>query len=141
MKHTDSTIWDAQDCLVALMFAASIVDLNLKTIEMLSIERTINHLPIFADYNIDNLRSINQSVIELIEDEEGLEALFGLVKNALPEKLYETAYALCCDIAAADGRLRESELRLLQEMRYEFNLHPLHSAAIEQSAKARHMVL
>ena len=65
----------------------------------------------------------------------------GLVNYALPEKLYETAYALCCDLAAADGRLRDEELRFLQETRYVLNISRLNTAAIERGARARHMVL
>jgi hypothetical protein len=48
----------------------------------------------------------HKTVFELFEDEDGLDALFGLVREALPERLYETAYAIACDVAAADGALR-----------------------------------
>ena len=61
-------------------------------------------------------------------------------RDNLPERLFETAYALACDVAAADGTLAESELRLLEEMRYELNIDRLHAAAIERGARARHMV-
>ena len=76
----------------------------------------------------------------LFEQEDGLDALFGLVREALPERLYETAYALACDVAAADGALDEAELRLLEEIRYELNIDRLHAAAIERGARARHTV-
>ena len=66
-------------------------------------------------------------------------ALFGLVRENLPEKLWETAYALACDVAAADGKLEEAELRLLEEIRYELNIDRLHAAAIERGARARHL--
>ena len=55
------------------------------------------------------------------------------------ERLFETAYALSCDVAAADGTLDESELRLLEEIRYELTIDRLHAAAIERGARARHM--
>jgi tellurite resistance protein len=143
MTQTDSTLppWSPQDALVAMMVAMSVSDASIKTLELLSIERTVNHLPVFADYDIDHLRLISQTVFELFEDEDGLAALFGLVRDTLPEKLYETAYALCCDVAASDGRLLESELRFLEETRYELNIDRLHGAAIERGARARHMVL
>ena len=70
---------------------------------------------------------------------DGLDALFGLVRDNLPERLFETAYALSCDVAAADGTLQESELRILEEIRYELNLDRLHAAAIERGARARHI--
>ena len=64
----------------------------------------------------------------------------GLIKGALPDRLNETAYALACDVAAADGKLEETELRLLEEIRYELVLDRLHAAAIERGARARHLV-
>jgi len=133
--------WSPEDALVAMMVAMSISDEAMKTLELLSIERIVNNLPIFASYDIDRMKTTSQTVFDLIEEEDGLDALFGLVRSALPEKLYETAYALCCDIAASDGRLRDEELRFLQETRYELNLGRLQTAAIERGARARHMTL
>ena len=141
MIHNETNPWSPQDALIAMMVAVSVSDQDIKTIELLSIERTVNHLPIFADYNVDHLRSVCNAVFDLLVEEEGLDALFGLVTSALPEKLYETAYALCCDLAASDGRLRDEELRFLQETRYVLNISRLNTAAIERSARARHMVL
>jgi tellurite resistance protein len=139
---TQSTAaWSAQDALVAMMVATSVSDEAMKTLELLTIERIVNNLPVFASYDIDRLKTISQTVFDLFEEEDGLDALFGLVRAALPEKLFETAYALCCDIAASDGRLREEELRFLQEARYELNLGRLQTAAIERGARARHLTL
>ena len=138
---TNTSPWSHYDALVAMMVAVSVSDQSIKTVELLSIERIVDHLPIFAGYNSDNLGIVSNVVFELLEDEDGLDALFGLVTDALPEKLYETAYALCCDVAASDGRLRETELRFLQETRYELNIDRLHAAAIERGARARHMTV
>jgi tellurite resistance protein len=128
-----------QDCLVALMVAVSASDEDLRTAELVKIQAAVNHLPVFADYDIDRMKSAAQVVFDLFEQEDGLDALFGLLRENLPERLYETAYALACDVAAADGTLRESELRLLEEIRYELALDRLHAAAIERGARARHM--
>ncbi len=141
MADSETHIWNTQDAMVGMMVAASISDEEIKTIELLSIERIVNHLPLFADYNSDRMRPVAQTVYDLFEEEEGLDAFFGLVKDAIPERLYETAYALCCDLVAADGRLRDEELRFLQETRYELNISRLNTAAIERGARARHMVL
>ncbi len=136
-----SAAWSPQDALVAMMVATSVSDEAMKTLELLTIERIVNNLPVFASYDIDRIKTTSQTVYDLFEEEDGLDALFGLVRNALPEKLFETAYALCCDIAASDGRLREEELRFLQETRYELNIDRLRTAAIERGARARHMTL
>ncbi len=63
------------------------------------------------------------------------------MKLYLPYKLYETAYALACDVAAADGKLEQPELRLLEEIRYELNIDRLNAVAIEVGARARHTTL
>jgi len=130
----------AQDCLVAIMIAVSASDENIRTAELVKIQSSVNMLPIFAEFDIDNINRMSQLVFELFEQEDGLDALFGLIRDNLPERLYETAYALACDVAAADGKLAESELRLLEEIRYELNIDRLHAAAIERGARARHLI-
>ncbi|WP_424832466.1 tellurite resistance TerB family protein [Ruegeria sp.] len=129
-----------QDCLVAIMVAISASDETIRTAELVKIEGAVNMLPVFAGYDIDRTRRVSQVVFDLFEQEDGLDALFGLIRDNLPERLNETAYALACDVAAADGSLAETELRLLEEIRYELNIDRLHAAAIERGARARHTV-
>ncbi|MGJ8617783.1 MAG: tellurite resistance TerB family protein [Sulfitobacter sp.] len=130
----------AQDSLVALMVAVSASDEDIRTAELIKIQSSVNMLPVFAGYDNDRLSTISKTVFDLFEQEDGLDALFGLIREALPERLNETAYALACDVAAADGKLDEAELRLLEEIRYELNIDRLHAAAIERGARARHVV-
>ena len=128
-----------QDSLVALMIAVSAADMEIKTSELVAIQSLVNHMPIFAEYDSDRIKTIAQTVFDLLEEEDGLDALFGLIRDSLPERLNETAYALACDVAAADGKLVQTELRLLEEIRHELQVDRLHAAAIERGARARHM--
>ena len=128
-----------QDALLAVMIAVSASDENMRTAELVAIQRTVNHMPVFASYDADRIRVVAQTVFDLFEEEDGLDALFGLIRDALPERLNETAYALACDVATADGNLREVELRMLEEVREELNNDRLHAAAIEWGARVRHM--
>ncbi len=130
-----------QDTLVAVMIAISASDENIRTSELVTIEAIVDHLPVFADYDKDRLKRVSETVFDLFGEEDGLDALFGLIRDNLPEKLHETAYALACDVAAADGRLREEELNLLAEIRYELSIDRLHAAAIERGARARHQTV
>ncbi|MEO1960222.1 MAG: tellurite resistance TerB family protein, partial [Paracoccus sp. (in: a-proteobacteria)] len=98
------------DALVAVMVAVSASDAQMRTSELVAIQRMVDHAPVFADYDEDRIRAASQTVMTLFEEEDGLDALFGLIRDALPEKLYETAYAMACDVAAADGRLYEGEI-------------------------------
>ncbi len=129
----------AQDALIALMIAVSASDENIRTSELVKINNAINNLPVFAGYDAERLPRLSQMVFDLLEPEDGLEALFGLLRDALPAHLNETAYALSCDVAAADGSIYEPEARMLEEIRYELNVDRLHAAAIERGARARHM--
>jgi tellurite resistance protein len=131
----------AQDALVALMIAVSASDEDIRTSELVKMTTQINHLPVFAGYDAERLPRASQMVFDLLEQEEGLEALFGLIRDALPEHLFETAYALACDVAAADGRIDGPEARMLEEIRDELSLDRLHAAAIERGSRARHMTL
>ncbi|MFD3189761.1 tellurite resistance TerB family protein [Sedimentitalea sp. HM32M-2] len=121
------------------MIAVSASDENMRTAELVKIQSAVNMLPVFAEYDIDRIKATAQVVFDLFEQEDGLDALFGLIRDNLPERLFETAYALACDVAAADGALAEPELRLLEEMRYELDIDRLHAAAIERGARARHV--
>lgn len=139
MPETTPASMSPPDALIAVMIAVSAADEQMRTTELVAIQRIVNHLPVFADYDNDRIRLIAQTVFDLFEEEDGLAALFGLIRDALPERLYETAYALACDVAAADGTLREVELRMLEEVREELAIDRLHAAAIEWGARVRHL--
>jgi tellurite resistance protein len=138
---SDTPSMTAQDSLVALMIAVSAADENIRTAELVQISNIVNNLPIFATYDPDMLPIISRTVFDLLEQEDGLDALFGLIRDALPEVLYETAYAVACDVAAADGKISGQEGRMLEEIREELMIDRLHAAAIERGARARYMTI
>ncbi len=127
-----------EDTLVAVMIAVSASDETIRTSELMSIERMVNHLPAFKDYQIERLKEVSNAVFDILADEDGLDMLWDLVRRNLPERMIDTAYAMACDVAAADGKARDTELRLLADMRYELNIDRLLAAAIEAGARARH---
>ena len=128
-----------QDALIAVMVACSASDENMRTAELVAIQRMVNHMPVFAEYDADRIRRVSQIVFDLFEEEDGLDALFGLIRDALPERLNETAYALACDVVTADGKHSQVELQMLEEVREELHIDRLHAAAIEWGARVRHM--
>ena len=139
MLDTPPASMSPPDALIAVMIAVSAADEQMRTTELVAIQRIVHHLPVFAEYDNDRIRLIAQTVFDLFEEEDGLAALFGLIRDALPERLNETAYALACDVASADGTLREVELRMLEEVREELAIDRLHAAAIEWGARVRHL--
>ncbi|MGB0306615.1 MAG: tellurite resistance TerB family protein, partial [Paracoccaceae bacterium] len=101
MAENIPKVLTSQDCLVTLMMAISASDGRILTAELVKIQSAVNHLPIFADYDVDRFTLMSQVVFNLFEKEDGLDMLFGLIRENLPDRLFETAYALCCDVAAA----------------------------------------
>lgn len=126
-----------QDALVAVMIAISAADEEQSTNELVVIDRLIGATPAFSDYDKDRIAGVNQIVRELFSEEDGIDALIGLVAEALPERFYETAYALACDVAAADGTVKMTELRFLEILRHDLRIGRLAAAAIERAARAR----
>ena len=136
---SDTSPMSPQDALVAVMVACSAADQDVRTAELVAITSMVNHMPIFAAYDPDRVSRVSRTVFDLFEEEDGLDALFGLIREALPERLFETAYALACDVVTADGRHSQVELRMLEEVREELKIDRLHAAAIEWGARVRHM--
>ncbi len=130
-----------QDALVALMVVASASDEDVTTPELYSISQIVDYLPSFEGYDADRLKTVSQTVFDLLTVEDGLDAIFGLIRDALPESLFETGYAMACDVVASDGRANPAELRLLEEIRYELSINRLHAASIEYAAGVRHKKL
>ena len=91
MTQSDPNVLSPQDCLVALMIAVSASDENIRTAELVKIQSSVNMLPVFAEFNIDNINRMSQLVFELFEQEDGLDALFGLIRANLPGRWKETA--------------------------------------------------
>lgn len=137
--NDDAPAMTPQDALVSVMVAVSAVDEQVRTSELLAIQRMVNHMPVFAGYELERMRGASKIVFDLFEEEDGLDTLFALVRVALPERLHETAYALACDVVAADGKLRDIELRMLEEVREQLSIDRLHAAAIEWGARVRHL--
>ena len=58
-----------QDSLVALMIAISASDATIRTAELVSIERIVDHMPVFADYDKDRLKQVSTAVFDLFEED------------------------------------------------------------------------
>lgn len=130
-----------QNALIYVMVVMSAADSEMTDQELLTIGEIVRVLPIFADFDRGRLPEVARQCAEILGDENGLETVLALVRKALPEKLYETAYALACDVAVADGHLEQEELRLLDIIRDGFELDRLNAVAIERGCRAHYMRL
>jgi tellurite resistance protein len=127
--------------LIYVMVLVSAADAQMTDEELSAIGENVRYLPVFHDFDIDKLDEVATSCTELLGDADGLDRALDIIKSALPVKLYETAYAVACDIAAADVSASQEELRLLEMLRHRLGVDRLCAAAIERGARARHMRL
>lgn len=124
--------------LVYTMVLVSAADREMTDAEMKTIGEIVSHLPVFADYDLKKLPKEAQACAELLNEDNGLEKVLSQIAADLPEKLKETAYAVALDVAAADGKASQEELRLLEMLRYHLAVGRLPAAAIERGARARY---
>lgn len=129
------------DSLIYIMVMVSAADQEMTDAELRTIGEMIEYLPIFKDFSSENLTSIASGCADLLANDDGLERGLDMIKESLPPILRETAYALSCDIAAADGVVSEEEIRLLEMIRHRLDIERLVAAAIERGARARHITL
>ena len=127
-----------EQALIYTMVTMSGVEGRINPIELAEIGHIVKHLPIFRHFDEARLTTVAQEVAEILGEKEGLNAVLGLVKEALSLKLRETAYALAVEVAASDLAVGREELRFLAILRDTLELDKLVTAALERSAIARY---
>jgi tellurite resistance protein len=127
--------------LIYTMVLVSASDGNMTDAELQTIGEIIKNLPIFEDFDQSTIAKAAEDCAELLADPDGLDEAAQLINQALPTRLRETAYALACDVAAADGTVSQSESELLRWLRARLNIGRLEAAAIERGARAHYMTL
>lgn len=127
-----------QAALIYTMVLAAAADRRMTDRELRAIEEIIVFLPAFRGFDIASIGAIASDCTDLLAKQNGLDIAFRRIKAALPVgRLRETAYALACDVIAADGKTSQDELRMLELLRDEIEIDRLSAAAIERGARAR----
>lgn len=132
---------DPQGALLYLMVMAAGSDGEVKESEYQGLERLIQTLPVFRGVDSSKFGEVTQAVAGILDQDDGLTRALEAARDAIPDHLRETAYALACDVVAADGRRSTEEARFLQLLRPKLGVDKLAAAAIERAAQARHMTL
>ena len=127
--------------LVYLMVTISAVDRAMTDDELHRIGEIVSNLPIFADYDDNDLVKTAEACGEILSADGGLKQVLRLVRGALPEKLRETAYAVALEVAAADRLVRPEEIRFLEMLGDTLELDRMTTAAIERGIRARNTTL
>ena len=128
---------DPHGALIYTMVIVSAADRDMTDAELAIIGDIVEHLPVFRGFDRGELPGVLQACTRLLNRDDGLEEAFAAIKKALPANLRETAYAIACDVAAADGEATQEELRVLEMMRHRLDIDRLIAAGIERGARAR----
>ena len=129
------------EALIYTMVTMSAVDRQMSDTELSRIGNIATTLPAFAEFDEENIVQIAQACGEILGRENGLNDVLDTIANSLPQKLYETAYAVAVEIAAVDLDVKQEELRFLSLLRDRLRLDKLVVSAIERGARARHAVI
>lgn len=126
-----------QDALVYVMVMVSAVDRQMADSELERIGRLTRFLPVFEGFDEERLIDVSRDCARMLALPEGLDITLEVIKEAIPARLRDTAFALAVEIAAADLRMESEEASLLALLRERLGIDRLVAAAIERSAQAR----
>ena len=129
---------EPESALIYTMVLVSAADGNMSDSEIAEIGEIVRSLPAFKEYDQSRLTGEAADCAEVLAGEGGLENVLDRIVSGLPGHLAETAYVVACDVAAADGTVKQEEARLLEMLRHHLDVDRLSAAAIERAAKARH---
>ena len=126
--------------LIYIMVVVSAADGNMSETELHAIGNITKTLPVFHDFDEHRLLPTSQECAAILEEDEGLDAVLGLIRSALPEHLRETAYWIALEVALTDSQVMLEEVRVLELIRRSLGLERLVAAAIERAARARYQI-
>ena len=142
-KKTEATLLqrdglDPQEALICTMVLVAAADGAITDREIGVMSGLVQTLPAFHDFSSERLDTATEAAISLLEEDEGLTHAGQMIRDALEPRLRETAYALACEVVAADKGASQPVLRMLELVMTELHLDPLVAAAVERGARARH---
>ena len=137
----DDDLLNPHSALVYMMVLVSAVDGNMTDRELRQMGEQVPNLPVFEGFDEEKLVPLAEECAKKLSAPNGLDQILNLIVASLPNKLCETAYAIACEIAAADQRVAQEELNLLEQLCYNLGLDRLTAAAIERGIRARHISL
>src|ERR1700722_6890636 len=128
---------DPHGALIYTMVIVTGAEANLPPTEVAIIGDIVGHLPVFRNFDRRKLAGHLNACASLLLRDDGLNATLEAIKQALPANLRETAYAIACDLVAADGEATQEGLQPLDLMRETLQIDRLIAAAIERGTRAR----
>jgi tellurite resistance protein len=124
--------------LVYVMVVVSASDGNMSETELRTIGDIVRTLPVFRGFDHHRLLSASRECAEILQEPDGLDAVLGLIRDALPESLRETAYWLALEVALTDAHVNLQEVRIVELLRRSLSIDRLVAAALDRAAEARY---
>jgi hypothetical protein len=128
----------AQEALVCTMVLVAAADGGITDPEIGVMSVQVQTLPAFRDFSTEQLQTATEAVVSLLREDDGLKHAARLIRDALDSRWRETAYALACEVIAANDVAGQQALRMLEFVGSELHLDPLVAAAIERGARVRY---
>ena len=126
--------------LIYVMVIVSAADGVMSDRELKTIGNIAKTLPVFRDFEEHRLLPVAQECASILQEQDGAEAALGLIKEARPDHLCETAYMLGLEVALSDSRVMLEEVRMLEVLRRTLHIDRLIAAALERGARARYQI-
>ncbi len=130
-----------QEAIIYLMVMTSASDGAINDAELRTIGRVVRSFPVFSEADERTLVQTSEACGRLMSSDGGLHKVLESAAAALPNHLGETAYAAVVDVVTADENLDVTEIRVLELIRNALKIADDGAAAIEHSARARHMTV
>ncbi len=132
---------DPQEAIVCTMVLIAASGSGITDREIGVMSGLVQTLPVFQNFSTDQLDAATKAAVNLLRETDGLPHAARLIRDALEPRLRETAYALGCEVVAADEAVEQDTLRMLEFVRTELHIDPLVSSAIERGVRARHQMV
>ncbi len=129
---------DPQEALVCTMVLVAATDGGITDREIGVMSALVQTLPAFNGFSTEQLDAATEAAVNLLREDDGLAHAGRLIRDALPMRLRETAYALACEVVAGDGFATQATLQILEFVLNELHLDPLVASAIERGTRARY---
>lgn len=126
------------EALIYAMVTIAVADRQISEQEISRINMIVRELPAFRMIDDGWLEREAQNCGKILAKPGGVQRVLGLIDEALPSHLRETAYALAAEVAASDLSIKDDEKQFLAMLADTLKLDPLVCVALERGARARH---
>ena len=127
-----------QEALIYAMVTVAAADRKITEHELARINTMVRELPAFRGIGDSWLSHEAQNCGRVLAKPDGVKTVVGMIVDAVPQGLRETAYALAVEVAASDLSIKDDERDFLKLLADGLQLDHLIQAALERAAHARH---